>query len=167
MPKPPRNTVRSFNEYAAPTLGPQLSYSVSHRLRLYPSTPGKAIAPGVPNALVALKSHADIRSKRSVGPGCTSQRRPRLIVSRSLARQSFCEYIAKYFCENAGVTFAPGRIHQTPVPSSIPAALTPRWALVVTSEATPPLAVAYWKLKLPPEWANGDGIATEPCSGSQ
>ena len=47
------------------------------------------------------------------------------------------------------------------------AAFTPRCALVVTSDATPPLAVAYWKLKLPPEWANGDGMATDACSRSQ
>ena len=74
--------------------------------------------------------------------------------------------MAKYFCENAGATLAPGRIHHTPVPSSIPAALTPRCAFVDTRFATPPLAVTYSKLKLPPWCAKGDGIATEPCSGS-
>src|SRR3990170_7140064 len=106
-----------------------------------------------------------MRSKRSVGPGCTSQRRPRLSVSFGVARQSFCEYTAKYFCENAGVTLAPGRIHQRPAPSNAPAALTPRCAFVRVSDATPPLAVTYSKLKLPPTCANGEGSATEPCSG--
>ena len=54
-------------------------------------------------------------------------------------------------------------MHQTPVPSSMPAAFTPRWALVDVRLATPPLAVTYSKLKLPPWCANGDGIATEPA----
>src|SRR5262245_21662190 len=107
-----------------------------------------------------------MRLNRSVGPGCTSQRRPRLIVSADEPRQSFCEQTAKYFCENAGVTFAPGRIHQSPAPSSGAAAFTPRCALVRVSEATWPSAVTYSKLKLPPVFANGEGNATEPCSGS-
>ena len=35
----------------------------------------------MPNDVLSVKSMDDIRLKRSVGPGCTSQRRPRLTVN--------------------------------------------------------------------------------------
>src|ERR1043166_5236950 len=89
-----------------------------------------------PNAFLAVRLTDDIRLYRSVGPGCSSQRKPRLTVSFEVARQSFCEYTATYFCEKAGSPFAPGRIHHDGAPTRSAAPLTPFWLLFEFCGAT-------------------------------
>ena len=64
--------------------------------------------------LVAVKGLACVRSsaverlKRSVGAGCSSHRRPRLMVSREVARQSFWLKKPMYLDVSAGRAEASG-----------------------------------------------------------
>src|SRR5579872_5568525 len=107
-----------------------------------------------------------MRLYRSVGPGWNSQRNPRFTVSLRVARQSFCENTAKYFCANAGNTFSPGRTHHTFSPTSMAAALIPAKAGDVFWGEEAPLAVVYSNVKLPPTLAQHEGSSADASSMS-
>src|SRR5215472_561232 len=105
-----------------------------------------------------------MRLYRSVGPGWNSQRNPRFTVNFRVARQSFWENTAKYFCAKAGQTFSPGRTHQTFSPTSSAAPLMPAKAGDVFCGADAPLAVVYSNVKLPHTLAQHEGISADASS---